>query len=336
MAVTPLLLAAGDGALALAQTDWVAKRLRAAGVAVRVVPVRTEGAGYSALRSALAGGKVDVAVHSYKDLPTAADPRVVVAAVPERADPRDALVARDGMVLGELPAGAVLGTGSRRRCTQLRALGLGFQMVPIDGDVDARIRRVDDGEVDGVVVAAAGLARLGRIDRATELLDPLQMLPAPGQAALACECRVDDLDTEHLLGTVLDDAGVRAAVTAERALLASMAAACIAPVGALADVVEDLDDEGRVVLRLFLRGAAATVDDGILRSSAIVPYSDGPYSDGPYSTGPCSDGPYSDGEPTDAEKLGRQVAAELLDLGAGALGTDPALRGLGRGLMGNE
>ncbi|MDQ2883604.1 MAG: hydroxymethylbilane synthase [Actinomycetota bacterium] len=334
--MTPLLLAAGDGALALAQTDWVAKRLRAAGVAVRVVPVRTEGAGYSALRSALAGGKVDVAVHSYKDLPTAADPRVVVAAVPERADPRDALVARDGMVLGELPAGAVLGTGSRRRCTQLRALGLGFQMVPIDGDVDARIRRVDDGEVDGVVVAAAGLARLGRIDRATELLDPLQMLPAPGQAALACECRVDDLDTEHLLGTVLDDAGVRAAVTAERALLASMAAACIAPVGALADVVEDLDDEGRVVLRLFLRGAAATVDDGILRSSAIVPYSDGPYSDGPYSTGPCSDGPYSDGEPTDAEKLGRQVAAELLDLGAGALGTDPALRGLGRGLMGNE
>ncbi|MDQ2789921.1 MAG: hydroxymethylbilane synthase [Pseudonocardiales bacterium] len=331
MTVAPLLLAAGDGALALVQTDWVAQRLRAAGIAVRVVPVHTASAGYSALRTAVAVGEADVAVHSYKDLPTAADPRVVVAAVPERADPRDALVARDGMVLGQLPAGAVLGTGSRRRCTQLRALGLGFQMVPIDGDVDARIRRVDDGEVDGVVVAAAGLARLGRIDRATELLDPLQMLPAPGQAALACECRVDDLDTEHLLGTVLDDAGVRAAVTAERALLASMAAACIAPVGALADVVEDLDDEGRVVLRLFLRGAAATVDDGILRSSATVPY-----SDGPYSTGPCSGGPYSDGEPTDAEKLGRQVAAELLDLGAGALGTDPALRGLGRGLMGNE
>jgi hydroxymethylbilane synthase len=147
------------------------------------------------------------------------------------------------------------------------------------------------------------------------------MLPAPGQGALACECRVDDLDTEHLLGTLLDDAAVRAAVTAERALLASVAADSIAPVGALADVVEDLDDEGRVVLRLFLRGAAATVDDGMLRSSATVPY---------------SDGPNSDGEPTDAEKLGRQVAAELLDLGAGALGVDPALRGPGRGLMGNE
>jgi hydroxymethylbilane synthase len=177
-----------------------------------------------------------------------------------------------------------------------------------------------------VVIAAAGLARLGRSDRATELLDPLQMLPAPGQGALACECRVDDLDTEHLLGTLLDDAAVRAAVTAERALLASVAADSIAPVGALADVVEDLDDEGRVVLRLFLRGAAATVDDGMLRSSATVPYFDGPYSDGPNS----------DGEPTDAEKLGRQVAAELLDLGAGALGVDPALRGPGRGLMGNE
>ncbi|MBA2471107.1 MAG: hydroxymethylbilane synthase, partial [Pseudonocardiales bacterium] len=308
-------------------------QLRALGLGLRTVPIH--GDIDSRIRR-VDDGEVDIAVHSYKDLPTAADPRVVVAAVPERADPRDALVARAGMVLGELPAGAVLGTGSPRRCAQLRALGLGLRTVPIHGDIDSRIRRVDDGEVDGVVIAAAGLARLGRTDRATELLDPLQMLPAPGQAALACECRVDDLDTEHVLGTVLDDAGVRAAVTAERALLASVAAACIAPVGALADVVEDLDDQGRVVLRLFLRGAAATVDDGMLRSSATVPYFDGPYSDGPYSDGPYSDGPYSDGEPTDAEKLGRQVAAELLDLGAGALGVDPALRGPGRGLMGNE
>jgi hydroxymethylbilane synthase len=331
---SPLLLGAGGGALALVQTDSVARRLRAAGVAVRVVPIASDG--YSALRAALAGGAIDVAVHSYKDLPIATDPRVVVAAVPQRADPRDVLVARDAMVLGELPTGAVLGTGSPRRCAQLRALGLGLQTVPIQGDIDSRIRRVDDGEVDGVVIAAAGLARLGRSDRATELLDPLQMLPAPAQGALACECRVDDLDTEHLLGTLLDDAAVRAAVTAERALLASVAAACNAPVGALADVVEDLDDDGRVVLRLFLRGAAATVDDGMLRSSATVPYSDGPYSDGANSDGANSDGANSDGEPTDAEKLGRQVAAELLDLGAGALGVDPALRGPGRGLMGNE
>ena len=300
------------------------------------VPVRTADDGYSALRAALAAGAIDVAVHAYKDLPIAADPRVVIAAVPQRADPRDVLVARDAMVLGELPVGAVLGTGSSRRCAQLRALGLGLQTVPIHGDIDSRIRRVDDGEVDGVVIAAAGLARLGRSDRATELLDPLQMLPAPGQGALACECRVNDLDTEHLLGTLLDDPGVRAAVTAERALLASMAAACTAPVGALADVVEDLDAQGRVVLRLFLRGGAATVDDGMLRSSATVPYFDGPYFDGPNVDAPNVNRADVDGEPTDAEKLGRLVAAELLDLGAGALGVDPALRGPGRGLMGNE
>jgi hydroxymethylbilane synthase len=217
----------------------------------------------------------------------------VLAAVPERADPRDALVARDGMVLGELPPGAVLGTGSPRRAAQLRALGLGLQVLPIRGNVDSRIRRVIDGELDGVVVAAAGLARLGRIDEATELLDPEQMLPAPGQEALVCECRIDDVDTEHTLAACLNDAGVCAAVTAERALLAALEAGCSAPVGALADVVEDLGDDGRVVLRLSLRGVAATVDGDLLRS-------------------------YATGELTDAENLGRHVAAELLDLGASA------------------
>jgi hypothetical protein len=120
------------------------------------------------------------------------------------------------MVLGELPPGAVLGTGSPRRAAQLRALGLGLQVVPIRGNVDSRISRVFAGEFDGVVIAAAGLARLGRIDEATELLDPQQMLPAPGQSALACECRVGDLDTEHALAAFLDNTGVRAAVTAER------------------------------------------------------------------------------------------------------------------------
>jgi hydroxymethylbilane synthase len=327
-----LLLGTPGGALALAQAEWVAQRLQAAEVPVRVVPVHAAGEAYLALRAALVAGEVDIVVHPYKELPTVVDPRVVVAAVPERADPRDALVARDAMVLGELPAGAVLGTGAPRRAAQLRALGLGLHVVPIRGDIDSRIRRVVAGELDGVVIAAAGLARLGRIDEATELLDPLQMLPAPGQGALACECRVDDLDTEHLLGTLLDDAGVRAAVTAERALLASVAASCSAPVGALADVVEDLDDEGRIVLRLFLRGAAATVDDDLLRASATAPYCAVPYPTVPYPTVPY---PFL-GELTDAENLGRQVAAELLDLGAGALGADPALHGPCPGLMGNE
>ncbi|MGH3985661.1 MAG: hydroxymethylbilane synthase [Pseudonocardiaceae bacterium] len=315
-----LRLGTRSSALALAQTEWVAQRLRFTGLEVCIVPVRTAGDACSApvaeigsgavgvfvsgLREALVAGEVDIAVHSCKDLPTAPDPRLVLAAVPERADPRDALVARDGMVLGQLPPGAVLGTGSPRRGAQLRALGLGLAVQPIRGNVESRIRRVVDGELDGVVIAAAGLARLGRIQEATELLDPLQMLPAPGQGALACECRVGDLDTEHLLGALLNDAGVRAAVTAERALLAALEAGCSEPVGALADVVEDLDDDGRVVLRLSLRGVAATADDHLLRSSAT--------------------GPYSPGELTDAENLGREVAAELLDLSAGALGAEPS------------
>ncbi|MGH8918086.1 MAG: hydroxymethylbilane synthase, partial [Actinomycetes bacterium] len=259
-----LRLGTRGSSLALAQTEWVAEHLRGTGAQVRIVPVRAAGDDSSEpvaeigvgvfvaeLREALLAGEVDVAVHSYKDLPTAPAPRLVLAAVPRRADPRDALVARDGLVLGELPAGAVLGTGSPRRAAQLRALGMGIAVTPIRGNVDSRIRRVVEGELDGVVVAAAGLVRLGRIDEATELLDPLQMLPAPAQGALACECRVGDRGTEQLLGAVLEDAGARAAVTAERALLATLEAGCQTPVGALADVVEDLDDDGRVVLRLF-------------------------------------------------------------------------------------
>lgn len=320
-----LRLGTRGSTLARAQTEQVADRLRAAGVDVELVQVRTAGdvssapiaeigvgVFVSALREALATGEVDVAVHSYKDLPTAPDPRLVIAAVPRRADPRDALVARDGLVLGALPPGAVLGTGSPRRTAQLRALGLGLEVVPIRGNVDSRIRRVVEGELDGVVVAAAGLARLGRSGEATELLDPLQMLPAPAQGALALECRIDDIDTEHLLAGVLNDADGRAAVTAERALLAALEAGCSAPVGALADVVEDLDDEGRVVHRLSLRGVAATPDDALLRASAI-------------------------GEMTVAEQLGRDVAAELLDLGVAGRGSpNPALDGPGRRPMGNE
>jgi len=320
-----LRLGTRGSALALAQTEQVAERLRGAGVDVELVRVRTAGDAsmapiaelgvgvfVSALREALVAGEVDVAVHSYKDLPTRPDPRLVLAAVPQRADPRDALVARDGLVLGALPPGAVLGTGSPRRTAQLRALGLGLEVVPIRGNVDSRIRRVTEGELDGVVVAAAGLARLGRTAAATELLDPLQMLPAPAQGALALECRAGDLDTEHVLAAVLDDVGTRSAVAAERALLAALEAGCSAPVGALAEVVEDLDDDGRIVLRLSLRGVAATVHGGLCRASAT-------------------------GDLTVAEQLGRDLAAELLDLGAAALGSpNPATRGAGGKPDGNE
>ena len=134
----------------------------------------------TALREALIGGRIDIAVHSLKDLPTAPDPRIALAAVPPREDPRDVVVARDGLTLGELPAGSRVGTGSPRRAAQLHALGMGLEIVDIRGNVDTRVGKVRSGEYDAVVLARAGLARIGRLDDVTEVLDPLQMLPAPG------------------------------------------------------------------------------------------------------------------------------------------------------------
>ena len=142
-----------------------------------------------ALREALLRGEIDLAVHSLKDLPTAAPEGITLAAVPLREDPRDVVVARDGLTLGELPEGSRVGTGAPRRVAQLQALGLGIELVGVRGNVDTRMRKVADGELDAVVLARAGLARLGRVDEATEVLDPLQVLPAPGQGALAVECR---------------------------------------------------------------------------------------------------------------------------------------------------
>ena len=297
-------------ALAMAQSWAVAEQLENAGYVTELVTVSTQGdrsmapiseigvgVFTSALREALAAGEVDVAVHSYKDLPTAPDPRLSLAAVPVREDPRDALVARDGLSLGELPPGSVVGTGSPRRASQIEALGLGLEVRGIRGNVDTRMRKVADGELDAVVLARAGLARVGRLDGVTESLDPLQMLPAPAQGALAVECRVDDVDTEHLLQSVLDDEASRAAVAAERAMLAALEAGCSAPVGALADVVEDLDPDGRATRRLSMRGVVASEDNVLLRASATA-------------------------ETTAAEQLGRDVADQLLDA-RGALLSGP-------------
>jgi hydroxymethylbilane synthase len=304
-------------ALALAQTGTVAEQLERSGAKVELVtvvtpgdrssaPIAEIGVGVftSALRDALADGTVDVAVHSYKDLPTKPDPRLSLAAVPPRADPRDALVARNGLTLGELPPGSRVGTGSPRRAAQLQALGLGLRIVPIRGNVDTRIRKVADGELDAVVLARAGLARLGRLGEITEVLDPIQVLPAPAQGALAVECRVDDMDTEHLLQSIVDDEATRFAVAAERAMLAALEAGCNAPVGALADVVEDLDSDDRVVLRLSLRGVAAAnwTADGDLEGSAVDLLRAS-----------------ATGDLTEGEQLGRALAAELLELGAGVM-----------------
>ena len=256
----------------------------------------------AALREALTDGKVDVAVHSYKDLPTAPDARFVIAAVPEREDPRDALVARDGLVLGELPAGSRIGTSAPRRIAQLRALGQGLDVLPLRGNLDTRIGKVASGELDAVVVARAGLARIDRLDVVTESLDPVQMLPAPAQGALAIECRRGDTDLIDVVRT-LDDANARAAVAAERGLLAELEAGCTAPVGAVADVVESIDEDGRIFDEISLRGCVAAIDGSDSIRASIV--------------GPLSG----------AEELGRELARELLDLGARDLVaiTEPAV-----------
>jgi hydroxymethylbilane synthase len=257
------------------------------------LPIAEMGVGVftAALREAIHNGRVDIAVHSYKDLPTAPDPRFVIAAVPPREDPRDALVARDGLVLAELPAGSVIGTSSPRRVAQLRALGLGLEIRPLRGNLDTRLNRVSSGDLDGIVVARAGLARLGRLGDVTETLEPVQMLPAPAQGALAVECRSGDTRLAALLAE-LDDADTRAAVTAERVLLAELEAGCSAPVGAIAEVVESIDEDGRIFEELSLRACVATVDGSdVIRASGI-------------------------GTPDRAAELGISVATELFELGA--------------------
>ena len=245
-------------------------------------PVASIGVGVftAALREAIEDGRVDAAVHSHKDLPTAEDSRFVVAAIPPREDARDAVVARDGLVLAQLPTGSVVGTSSPRRAAQLRALGLGLEIRPLRGNLDTRLNRVSSGDLDAIVVARAGLARLGRLDDVTETLEPVQMLPAPAQGALAA------------LLAELDDADTRAAVTAERALLAELEAGCSAPVGAIAEVVESIDEDGRVFEELSLRSCVAALDGSdVIRASGI-------------------------GSPDRARELGLSVAAELFELGA--------------------
>lgn len=267
--MSALRLGTRRSALARTQSAWVAERLQALhGIVVDLVEVTTDGdtstaslasiggtgVFVTALREALRRGEVDLAVHSLKDLPTSGEPDLVLAAVPVREDPRDVVVARDGLTLAELPAGSRVGTGSPRRAAQLRALGLALDVVDVRGNVDTRLRFVAEGRLDAVVLARSGLLRLGREREATEVLDPLLMLPAPGQGALAVECRADAAQVRALCAA-LDDPPSRLAVAAERALLATLEAGCAAPVGAVAEIVEGEDG-----LELFIRAVVASVD----------------------------------------------------------------------------
>ena len=293
-------LATRGSALALAQARVVADRLAAAGTRVEVVPMRTEGDRLAEARLAAVGGKglfvreieeallrgeVDVAVHSLKDLPAELPSGLTIAAFPERADARDVLVTRRPARFAELAAGSVLGTSSPRRRALALALRSDLIIEPIRGNVDTRLRKLDAGEYDAIVLAAAGLARLGVNPRHVELLSTELFVPAVGQGVLAVESRLDDARTLAAL-RALDHEPTRVAALAERAFLGRLGASCVTPMAAHARL-----SGGRLVL-----DALVASEDGrtVLRESA-------------------------EGAPERAEALGLRVGDALLARGAAAV-----------------
>lgn len=321
MAETTVKIGTRGSRLALSQTGQITERLSAVGgFDAQIVPIKTDGdiltgplsqmggTGVFAaeLRAAVLDGRVDVAVHSLKDLPTVAVPGLTLAAVPVRADARDALCSRDGLTLTQLPQGASVGTGSPRRAAQLLAARPDLRIVDIRGNVDTRLARVPGlpgnaatdqvpgkvGDLDAVVLAAAGLTRIDRLDTVTEFLEADVMLPAPGQGALALECRTADAELAGVLGQALaavDHHDTRLAVTAERGLLARLEAGCSAPVGAFAY---------RKGSMLFLEAVVTSLDG--TRTMRVKKATDGLTTVG-------------------ATLLGIELAEELLDGGAGDL-----------------
>ncbi|NEA22029.1 hydroxymethylbilane synthase [Actinomadura bangladeshensis] len=294
----PLRLGTRKSLMATTQSQGVADALtRLTGHAVELVGVTTQGdvskallaqmggtgVFVNALRDKILSGEVDFAVHSLKDLPTSETPGIALAATPLRDDPRDALCGPSK--LADLPRGARVGTGSPRRVAQLRALRPDLEIVPIRGNADTRLRKITDGELDAIVLAHAGLKRIGRLAEVGEVFDTDQMLPAPGQGSLALECRSDRDDLRELLAAV-DDAATRRAVTAERTILAVLEAGCSAPVGTYA---AEVDEE------LHLTATVAAIDGSRqIRMSAS-------------------------GHPDAAEQIGRGLAARMLAQGADQL-----------------
>jgi hydroxymethylbilane synthase len=240
---SPLAMVQTERAIELLQISWE-------GLDCSIVPIVTEGDRSQtngvplpevggkglfteALENALRQGRIDLAVHSLKDLPTEDSPGLLIGAISLRDDARDCLVARDGLAFDQLPAGARIGTSSLRRAAQLRGMRHDLEIVSIRGNVDTRIRRVHEGELDAVVLAAGGIWRLERQDDVTEWFAPERMVPAPGQGALALQCRADDEETQELLAKI-SDPGAWAEGIAERGFLRTLDAGCTAPVGAYA------------------------------------------------------------------------------------------------------
>ena len=316
MTAEPLRLGTRKSPMALAQSGDVARLItERTGRRVDIVGVTTlgdvsreqltqiggTGVFVSALRESLLRGEVDFAVHSLKDLPTGAAPGITLAATPARDDPRDALVARDGAKLADLPAGARIGTGSPRRAAQLTMLRSDITCVPIRGNAGTRLAKVREGEFDAVVLAYAGLARIGRTNLVSEIFEPDNMLPAPGQGALAVECLTTDTELVELLGRV-DHAPTRAAVTAERSLLAALEAGCSAPVGAYA-----IQTGGN---RLHLEGIVLGAPEASFQPAVL---------DWSASNGRMVIRERGEAETAEAARLGRELAERMLALGAAGL-----------------
>src|ERR1700760_1356489 len=285
----PVRVGTRGSPLALAQADRIARQLdeRCGQPAVLVTvatpgdestaPIErlgTTGVFTTTLREALLRGAVDLVVHSCKDLPTAPVPGLQVAAYAAREDPRDALVWPAGTTLDALPPGARIGTGSPRRAALLRAAGRHLQIVPMRGNVGTRLRKLVDGEAGALILATAGLSRLGLLDTATTPLEPSLLMPAPAQGVLAVECRADDPVTAAQLRT-LDHAPTRTAAITERGFLAALAAGCSTPVGALAELAAETGAEGAEPV-VHVSGVIAAPDgSSVIRAQTTGPAADG-------------------------------------------------------------
>ncbi len=283
--------------LARWQAEWVAGQLQDRGVAVQMIHITTQGDVKTGplgqiggqglftkeIQRSLLSGAVDLAVHSLKDLPTAPVPGLTLAAVPPRESTRDVLVGRTAKRLEDLPPGARVGTGSPRRQAQLRHFRPDLELLDIRGNVDSRLRKLDAGDYDAIVLAQAGLSRLGLADRITQIIPAEIMLPAVGQGALGLETRENDDATRAAL-QALDDPTTHQAVLAERTVLAALRAGCLAPVGVWARIVES----GQLQL-----DAVVMSDDGQQRIAATA-----------------------SADPNNAVQLGEQVAHNLSEQGA--------------------